>query len=200
MPAIPRWIVQGAAVGIISLGILAAWSFDVEAGLPYRRFTLPSAVQQLAGQDLSVANLTVTADAGIAGNVTIGGSATFTTPGPNLGGTVTGSWGMHAPVYLENTDFGSFAIASSATNVKFRQVACQSVAGTGIGSGTLAIRNVTDGTNLCTGAFDCTITAPAAVFDCNQAPTAGKVYAIRQTVACTTQPPVDLSCSVEIAH
>lgn len=143
-----------------------------------------------------------TCEAGRSGQtMNINGNVTFGTAGPNLGGTVTGAWNVTvAGTVAHNTDYGAFYVASSATNAKFREVACWSATGSGVGDANFVIRNVTDGTNLCNGTLNCALSVGVAVFDCNQTPLAGKVYALRQTEACDTTAVTDLECNVEIAH
>lgn len=133
----------------------------------------------------------------------LNGNVTFGTTGPNLGSTVTGAWSVYATgLLVAATTYGAFQISQSANNVKFRNVSCShGVAGTST-NGTLAVRNVTDGTNLCTGSYTCTTTAntPTLIFDCNAAPTVGKMYALDFTTGCGITQVSGLSCNVEIAH
>lgn len=133
----------------------------------------------------------------------LNGNATFNTAGPNLGGTSTGSWNaMIVGLATATTNYGAFRMAGDVTNVKFRQVSCtHRVAGTGA-NGTLAVRNVTDGTTLCSGSYTCTTAAntPTAIFDCNQAPLASKMYAVQFSTGCGGTQVTDLNCTVEITH
>lgn len=119
----------------------------------------------------------------------------------DLGGTTTGAWSVQvAGTVAANTDYGAFYVASTATGVKFREVACWSETGAGTGTGTLAIRNVTDATTLCSGSINCALSSPVAVFDCGLAPVAGKVYALRVTSACSVVDITTLGCNIEVAH
>lgn len=254
MALIPKWVLWGAAAGLISLGILVAGPGISFAGSgSSHRFSMavdPAVtVANLTGQDVVVRTISATATSGNqfactgagscmlasapgqnlsldtgggtatvvvggtnATTTTIGrlgqttnlnGNATFNTAGPNLGGTTTGSWdAFETGLAVATTNYGAFQMAGSVTNVKFRQVSCtHRVAGTGA-NGTLGVRNVTDGTTLCSGSYTCTTAAntPTAILDCNQTPLASKMYAIQFTTGCGGTQVTDLNCTVEIAH
>lgn len=149
--------------------------------------------------------ISVRGDAGIGNNATVGGTLTAgtlaVTGSANLGGTVTGAWSITVVgTVANNTDYGAFTAAAVTTSAKFRDVSCWSEAASGLGTGTLGIRNVTDGTTLCTGSINCALSSPVVVFDCNQAFTAGKVYALRVTAGCSGSDINALDCNVEISH
>jgi hypothetical protein len=119
-------------------------------------------------------------------------------------GTATfGTWSIFASGTLAaTTSYGSFKAAGTTANLALRQVTCtHGTAGVGT-NGTLAIRNVTDSTTLCSGSYTCTTAAntPTAIFDCAASPTAGKVYALQFTTGCGTTQVSNLNCSVEMTH
>jgi hypothetical protein len=119
----------------------------------------------------------------------------------NLGGTVTGAWSVQvASTVANNTDYGAFFAASTVTGAKFREVACWSESGSGSGTATIAVRNVTDNSTLCSGTINCALSSPIAVFDCNSAFLASKVYALRITSGCSVTDITTLGCNVEVAH
>lgn len=134
---------------------------------------------------------------------TIAGNVTFSTPGPNLGSATTGAWSVFASGLLTaTTNYGAFSFNQSANNMKFRAVTCtHATAGTGTAA-TLAIRNVTDGTTLCSGSYTCTTiqNTPTMIFDCDQTPTKDKVYALQFTTGCGTIQVTSMGCNIEIAH
>lgn len=123
---------------------------------------------------------------------------------PSLGQSTTGAWSVFASGTLAaTTNYGAFEIvASSAGNLKFRGITCtHGTAGVGT-AGTLAIRNVTDATTLCSGSYVCTTAAntPIAITDCNAAPTASKLYSLQFTTGCGTTQVSNMSCNVEMAR
>jgi len=134
---------------------------------------------------------------------TINGSATFGTAGPSLGGAVTGTVGVYAAGLLTaTTNYGAFSFANSVTNVSLGNVTCtHAVAGTSTAA-TLAVRNVTDSSTLCSGSYSCTTSAntPTLIFACNQAPLANKAYALQFTTGCGGTQVTGLNCSIEVAH
>lgn len=133
----------------------------------------------------------------------INGNVSFGTTGPSLGGTVTGAWSVFGTGLLTAaTNYGAFQADQSVNNVRFRNVSCtHSVAGAGT-AGTLAIRNVTDASTLCSGSYTCTTTAntPTLIFDCAASPVAGKMYALNFTTGCSVTQVTGLNCNIEIAH
>lgn len=134
---------------------------------------------------------------------TINGNVTFGSVGPNLGTSVTGTWGVFASGALTaTTNYGALFTAQDVTNLKFQEVTCtHGTAGTGT-AGTLAIRNVTDSTTLCSGSYTCTTTAntPTLIFTCNAQPTKSKLYALQFTAGCGTTQVSNLNCSVTMTH
>lgn len=123
---------------------------------------------------------------------------------PGMGQSTFGAIGFFAPgTIVASTNYGAFTNAGSvATNIKFREVSCShGTAGTG-SAGTLAVRNVTDSTTLCSGSYTCTTTAntPTAIFDCNQTPTSGKLYAIQFSTGCGGTQVSNMGCNVEVAR
>lgn len=194
--------------GIAAIGTGVAWSIVALSSSGISQSVEVGGVNQYPA-------IAVRGDAGVGNNLQVGGTAAATTvlanvldggtlvvTGPaSLGGTVTGAWSVSVVGTVAGaTDYGAFTAASTVTGAKFRDVSCWSEAGTGIGTATLAIRNVTDGTNLCTGSLNCGVSTPVAVFDCNQAFLGGKVYALRETVACSVTDITTLNCNIEISH
>lgn len=152
---------------------------------------------------LGATNATTTIIGRTSNTTTINGNATFGTAGPNLGGTLVGVWtGGETGLATASTNYGSFDVTQDNTNVKFRQVSCtHQTAGSGTAA-TLAIRNVTDGTTLCSGTYTCTTTAntPTAIFDCNAQPVKTKLYAYQFTTGCGTTQVTSFQCTTEITH